>query len=64
MLKCKCPLPALKHKLESVKEEAAVTLFNVQAVHVLRKAKTTVKTTGLRQKSETGTTQTNKSTFR
>jgi hypothetical protein len=29
MLKFKCPLPALKRKLESVKEEAAVTLFNV-----------------------------------
>jgi hypothetical protein len=64
MLKFKCLLPALKRKLESVKEDVAVTVFNVHAVHVLRKAKTTAKTTGHRQGFETETTQTSKNTFR
>jgi hypothetical protein len=58
MLKFICLLPSLKRKLESVKEDVAVTVLNVHAVHVLRKAKTTAKTTGLRQRSETETTQT------
>jgi hypothetical protein len=57
----KCPLPALKCKLENVKEEATVTVCNAHAVYVLRKAKTTAKTTGLRQRFETGSTQTSKS---
>ena len=64
MLQFKFPLLALKGKLESVKKEGAVPLFNVHSVHVPRKKQTTVKTTGLRQRSETGTLQTSVSGLR